>query len=121
MSDHPPDPLDHPEVRLASAGRSIIGFVLSLLLMAAALGLTLGHVDTPLHRLIAIACLAALALVAQAVFVFRLDVGEAQLWKTIALVLVLPLFVLSIGLTDLMFHTLYARTMIQSVMHGSGM
>ncbi|MDD2877327.1 MAG: hypothetical protein PHT60_11420 [Acidiphilium sp.] len=38
---------------------------------------------------------------------FRLDLSKARQSKTISLVLVIPLFVPSIGLAGWMFHTLY--------------
>jgi cytochrome o ubiquinol oxidase operon protein cyoD len=53
---------------------------------------------------------------------FRLDLSDAQRWKSATLLLVLPLFVLSIGLTGWMFHTLYPRTMLDFMqVQGTGM
>lgn len=115
------DPLDHAEVRQTSASAALFGTLLALGFMGFALLLTLGHVAAPLERMIAVASLAAFALVAQAGFLFRLGVNQTQIWKTVALVLILPLFVLSIGLTDFMFYTLYARTMLHAVATGGGM
>lgn len=114
MSHPAADPLDHPEVRLASAPATLLGTLLALGAMALALVLTLAHAAAPLERLVADAALAAFALLVQALFLFRLGIGETQIWKTVALLLVLPLFVATIGLTDIMFHSLNARTMLHA-------
>lgn len=120
MSAHSADPLDHPEVRILSAPAALVGTLLALAAMAFALVLTLARVAAPFDRMVAVGCLAGLALLAQALCLFRLGIGEAQIWKTIALLLVLPLFVVTIGLTDFMFHSLQARTMLHMTLHGAG-
>lgn len=122
MSTHSGNPLAHPEVMLANAFAYCAGFVVSIGLMAAALLITLlGQGLSYLTFLASISGLAMLALLAQAVLLFRLDLSETQIWKTVSLILVVPLFVLSIGLTAWMFHTLYPRTMLNFMaMHGGG-
>ncbi len=121
MPVHHPDPLLHPEVRQASTLAYSAGFAASTVFMAIALFITLGHALPYLGFLTAISGLAVLALLAQAVLLFRLDLSETQIWKTVSLVLVIPLFVLSIGLTGWMFHTLYPRTMLHFMtVQGSG-
>ena len=118
MSARHADPLDHPEIGLVSAPAAVAGTLLALLAMAVALLLTLLHAGTPAMRMAGAGCLAVVALVSQALFLFRLGLGETQIWKTVALVLVLPLFVVTIGLTDIMFHSLQARTMLEIPLHG---
>lgn len=121
MPAHSTDPLLHPEVRQANALAYCAGFVASTVFMAIALVITLGRVLPYLGLLAAISALAVLALLAQVVLLFRLDLSETQLWKTVSLALVIPLFVLSIGLTGWMFHTLYPRTMLHFMaVQGSG-
>ncbi|OYV35074.1 MAG: hypothetical protein B7Z80_19460 [Rhodospirillales bacterium 20-64-7] len=80
--------------------------------MLAALLLTETHALSPLGLMIATSGLAILALVAQTLFFFGIDLSQAHIWKTVSLVLTLPLFVLSIGLTVWMFHYLYGLTMM---------
>jgi cytochrome o ubiquinol oxidase operon protein cyoD len=60
----------------------------------------------------AVSGLALLALIAQAFFFYGLDISQHQIWKSISLVLTVPLFVLSIGLTVWMFHELNGRMMM---------
>jgi heme/copper-type cytochrome/quinol oxidase subunit 4 len=112
MSAHEANPLDHPEVRHSSALSYISGYLLSIVFMAVALILTLRHTMHYLNFIIAISILAGFALLAQALLMFRLDLSKSQQWKAFTLILVLPLFVFSIGLTGWMFHTLYPRTMM---------
>jgi cytochrome o ubiquinol oxidase operon protein cyoD len=122
MSLHRADPLDHPDVRNASGIAFVAGYAASVGLMAIALMVTLRHETSYVRFVIAVAILGGLALLAQAVLMFRLDLSSGQRWKTISLLLVVPLFVLSIGLTGWMFHTLYPRTMLDFMqVQGSGM
>ncbi|MCW8305900.1 hypothetical protein AruPA_02520 [Acidiphilium sp. PA] len=122
MNPHPADPLDHPDVRNASAVGFVAGYAASVGLMAIALMVTLQHEMSYAGFVIAIAILAGLALLAQALLMFQLNLSGAQRWKTISLLLVVPLFVLSIGLTGWMFHTLYPRTMLDFMqVQGNGM
>jgi cytochrome o ubiquinol oxidase operon protein cyoD len=109
------DALDHPEVQQNGFLSHILGFIISLLTMGMGLLITLNHSLPYIEFIIAIAVLAFLALLAQVIFLFRLNLSSTQKWKSLSLVLVLPLFVLSIGLTGWMFHTLYPRTMLNAV------
>ncbi|HEX7388479.1 MAG TPA: hypothetical protein VF286_00115, partial [Acidiphilium sp.] len=82
MSTHSENPLAHPEVMLASTFAYCAGFVISIGLMVAALLITmLGHGLSYLTFLASISGLAMLALLAQAVLLFRLDLSETQIWK----------------------------------------
>ncbi len=112
MSTQHSDPLAHPEVRQASAGGYIAGFATSVALMLAALILTLRHTMPYLQFIEIISGLVLLALISQAALFFGLNLSRAQIWKSVSLVLTVPLFILSIGLTVWMFQTLYARTML---------
>jgi cytochrome o ubiquinol oxidase operon protein cyoD len=106
------NPLHHPEVQQASAIGYVAGYVVSVLMLLGALLLTTGHVLSPMLLLAAVSGLALVALVAQTFFFYGLDVSQHQIWKSVSLVLTVPLFVLSIGLTVWMFHELNGLTMM---------
>jgi cytochrome o ubiquinol oxidase subunit IV len=106
------NPLHHPEVQQASTLGYVSGYVVSVLMLLGALLLVSGHVLSPMLLLEAVSGLALLALIAQAFFFYGLDISQHQIWKSISLVLTVPLFVLSIGLTVWMFHELNGRMMM---------
>ncbi len=112
MSAPHTNPLDHPEVRMASAWRYISGFIASMVLMQAAFIVTLRQHPPYEQYALTIAGLALASLVSQAALFFGLDISRAQIWKSVSLVLTVPLFVLSVGLTVWMFQSLAARTML---------
>jgi len=115
MSAPRTSPLDHPEVRQASAWRYIAGFITSMVLMQAALMVTL-HQHLPYQEYVfTTGGLALVALLCQAALFFGLDISRAQIWKSVSLVLTVPLFILSVGLTVWMFQSLAQRTMIMPV------
>lgn len=108
-------PLHHPEVRQASTWRYIAGFISSIVLMQAALAVTL-HQHLPYAEYaFTIAGLGLVSLMSQAALFFGLDISRAQIWKSISLVLTVPLFILSVGLTVWMFQSLAQRTMLMPV------
>ena len=111
MSSEQADPLDHPEVRQAGTVGYAAGYATSIILMLGALVVTDRHALSYLPFLWVIASLAVIALFAQAALFFGLGLSRVQVWKSFSLILTLPLFVLTIGLTVWMFHTLYPRTM----------
>ena len=111
MSAPKTDPLAHPEVQQANALRYISGFVTTLLLMFAALMLTLRQRLPYLPYAEAVAGLAVFSLLAQAVLFFGLDISRAQIWKSVALVLTVPLFIVTVAFTVWAFASLYSRTM----------
>ena len=112
MSAPHSSPLDHPEVRQASAWRYIAGFISSLVLMQAALLVT-KHQQLPFEQYtLTIGGLALVALLSQAALFFGLDISRAHIWKSVSLVLTVPLFILTVGLTVWMFQSLADRTMI---------
>jgi cytochrome o ubiquinol oxidase subunit IV len=121
MATHQPDPLLHPEVQQASFTGYTVGFVLSLLLLLAALLLTEQHALPPLTLLGAISALAMVALFAQCFLFFGLNIALHNIWKSVSLVLTVPLFILTIGLTVWMFHELDALTMLPGAQIMPGM
>jgi cytochrome o ubiquinol oxidase subunit IV len=112
MSAPRTNPLDHPEVRQASAWRYIAGFISTIVLMQAALLVTMRQHLPFAEYAFTVAGLALVALMSQAALFFGLDISRAQIWKSVSLVLTVPLFILSVGLTVWMFQSLATRTMI---------
>lgn len=115
MSAPQTSPLDHPEVRQASAWRYIAGFISSMVLMQAALLVTMRQHQPYEEYALTIGGLALVSLMSQAALFFGLDISRAQIWKSISLVLTIPLFILSVGLTVWMFQSLAVRTMLMPV------
>ena len=107
-----PDPLQHPEVQQASAAAYISAYVLTIFLLGAALFLTEQQALAPMPRLAVISGLAIFLLIAQSLLFLGLDVSRSNIWKTVSLMLAVPLFILSIGLTVWMFHSLDHLTML---------
>jgi cytochrome o ubiquinol oxidase subunit IV len=112
MSAPHSNPLDHPEVRQASAWRYIAGFISTIVLMQAALFVTMRQHLPFAEYAFTVAGLALAALLSQAALFFGLDISRAQIWKSVSLVLTVPLFILSVGLSVWMFQNLMTRTMI---------
>ena len=121
MATHQPDPVLHPEVQQASFTGYTVGFVLSLLLLLAALLLTEQHALPPLKLLGVISVLAMVALFAQCFLFFGLNIALHNIWKSVSLVLTVPLFILTIGLTVWMFHQLGDLTMMPGAQVMPGM
>ncbi|WP_308388753.1 hypothetical protein [Acidithiobacillus sp. AMEEHan] len=111
MSHGHSDPIHHPEVQMASKSHYVTGFAIASLLMLAATILVSGHVLPPFALLLAIVGCAGLAIIAQVYFLLHIDISEHNIWNTVALVMFIPLFVITIGLTWWMFSQLYLRTM----------
>jgi cytochrome o ubiquinol oxidase operon protein cyoD len=99
-------------VQQASSVGYVAGYAVSVLMLLGALLLVSGHVFSPMFLLAAVSGLALVALIAQAFFFYGLDISQGQIWKSVSLVLTVPLFVLSIGLTAWMFHELNGLTMM---------
>jgi cytochrome o ubiquinol oxidase operon protein cyoD len=114
-SGHGKDPLLHPEVRQASTGGYFAGYAASIILMLAALLVTEQHVLPYAIFLWVVSSLVVIALVAQAALFFGLGLAPAQAWKSVSLILTVPLFVFTIGLSVWMFHSLVPRTMPDSM------
>jgi cytochrome o ubiquinol oxidase operon protein cyoD len=110
MSTHHYDPRQHPEVQQGTVLRYVAATVISGLAMVGAYYIALSK--PPLVELLeGLAGTLLVALLAQAALYFGLDISRAQIWKSVSLVLTLPLFIISIGITVWAFSSLYNRTM----------
>lgn len=103
------NPLEHPEVQLARTRNYLTGFLIATLLMAISLLIVTHHLLPADGREPMILVIALGAVVAQLRLLFRLDWSATQRWHTVALALILPLFVMLIGLSLWMFHSLDAH------------
>jgi cytochrome o ubiquinol oxidase operon protein cyoD len=104
------DPLNHPELRQGTVLRYVIATVASGLCMTLAYLYAQQKLSqAALLEGLAIALL--VSLLTQAALFFGLDLSRAQIWKGISLVLTLPLFLVTIGITVWVFSSLYGRTM----------
>jgi cytochrome o ubiquinol oxidase operon protein cyoD len=113
------DPLQHPEVQVASGRGYLLTFLISTLLMGVSLLLVANHAMPPFGLMLVLSLCAGLAVIVQIYFLMHMDLSETHIWNTVALVLTIPLFILAIGLTAWMFSTLYERTMVMlPSMHG---
>lgn len=123
MSAPDTNPLRHPEVQQAGIIGYTTGFLATLALLGAALLMTELHVMPPTPLLGSISGLAILALLCQTFLSFGLDITRHNIWKSVSLVLTVPLFILTIGLTVWMFQQLDALTMIPgaNIMPGMSM
>jgi cytochrome o ubiquinol oxidase operon protein cyoD len=101
-----PDPLAHAEVQQAGWVGYVSGYILTVGLLGVALILTEMKGLDPEALLITISGLSIFLLIAQCMLFFGLDVTRYNIWKSVSLVLTVPLFILSIGLTVWMFHSL---------------
>jgi cytochrome o ubiquinol oxidase operon protein cyoD len=112
MSEPELNPIAHPEVQQASVLGYTAGFLSTLALLGAALALTEFRMMPPIYLLGSISGLALIALLCQTFLSFGLDITRHNIWKSVSLVLTVPLFILTIGLTVWMFQQLAINTMI---------
>jgi cytochrome o ubiquinol oxidase operon protein cyoD len=112
MSSEQIDPIQHPEVQQASLRGYISGYGVTLAGLGICLLITNAHVLAPIALLSAVSAIALLLLIGQAFLLFGLDFSQHNIWKTLSVILTVPLFVLSIGLTVWMFHELNGLTML---------
>jgi cytochrome o ubiquinol oxidase operon protein cyoD len=112
MSTHHIDPLQHPEVQQASVKGYIAGYGVTIIGLGICLLITQAHTLPPLQLLSAVSATALVLLIAQAFLFFGLDFSKYHIWKSVSVILTVPLFVLSIGLTVWMFHELNGVTML---------
>lgn len=110
------NPLDHPEVQLANGRAYLLAYVIAVALMALAL-VFVTHPGVVSSALVGLAVVASIAVLSQILLLFRLDFSKTQIWATVSFLLVVPLFVIAVGLTMWMFNSLDARTMIAGLMH----
>lgn len=116
MSHDVADPTLHPEVQMTSPRGYFLGFAISAFLMLVATFLVSSHAVPPFGLLLVISVCAGIAVIAQIYFLLHIDLSEHNIWNTIAIVLFMPLFLITIGLTWWMFSQLYMRTMDMSAM-----
>lgn len=109
---HEPKLLSHPEVQQADTLNYLAATVFCTAFMVAAYLLTVRHALGYMGLLEAVSGLALLSLVAQGFLYYGLSLSREHYAKSVTLALTVPLFVLSIGLTVWMFHTLFLRTML---------
>jgi cytochrome o ubiquinol oxidase operon protein cyoD len=112
MSTQQITPTQHPEVQQASARGYISGYALTLAGLGICLLITNAHILQAIPLLTTLSALALLLLIGQAFLFFGLDLSQHNIWKTLSVILTVPLFVLSIGLTVWMFHELNGLTML---------
>ncbi|WP_298136183.1 hypothetical protein [Acidiferrobacter sp.] len=110
------DPLKHPEVRLASGPAYVAGFLIATILMMVSLYIARHPALAP-HTMLVLAGVAGLVVLFQLVLLMQLNVTPTQIWTTVSFVLAFPLFVIAVGLSMWMFHSLDARTMLMGLMH----
>lgn len=106
------DPIEHPEVQVANGAGYLFVFILEYLAMAACVWLLNTHWLNGPALLILILAIALIVIAVQLYAFFKLNLSEHRIWHTVSLVLTLPLLVITIGLTTMMFITLMHRTMI---------
>lgn len=116
MSHGAADPTMHPEVQMSTSKGYFLGFAISAFLMLVATFLVTSHSVPPFGLLMVISVCAGIAVIAQIYFLLHIDISEHNIWNTVALVLFMPLFLITIGLTWWMFSQLYLRTMDMSAM-----
>jgi len=121
MASQPIDPLAHPEVQQASLSGYIAGYAVTVIVLLVCLLLTLHHALPPMPLLATTSCLAIMVLIAQAFLFFGLDFSQIHIWKSVSVILTVPLFILSIGLSVWMFHALNGLMMMPQVPEMPGM
>ena len=104
-------PWEHPEIKGASEIQYVVGYLVSLALLGLSLFLVAGHEATSIVLISAISFISILTVMAQLILLFHLDFSEAQRWNSLTLMLNVPLLILSVGLTSIMFHQLYTHVM----------
>ncbi|WP_298283446.1 hypothetical protein [Acidocella sp.] len=103
-------PLQHPEVQQGTALRYVGATVISGLALYGAYYVAMTR--PPLAELVETLLVSLLvSLLVQAALYFGLDASRAQIWKSVTLILTVPLFLVTIGMTVWAFSSLYARTM----------
>lgn len=109
-------PWEHPEIKGASELQYVIGYVLSLALLGLSLILVRDHAGTAVVLISVISFISIVTVMLQLILLFHLDFSEAQRWNSLTLILNVPLLILSVGLTSIMFHQLYTHVMEPGMM-----
>jgi cytochrome o ubiquinol oxidase operon protein cyoD len=104
------EPLQHPEVKQGTALRYVAATVVSAAAMYGAYYVAM--TKPPVTEMIETLLVSLIVtLVVQAALYFGLDASRAQIWKSVTLILTVPLFMITIGMTVWAFSSLYGRTM----------
>ena len=109
-------PWEHPEIKGASETQYVAGYVLSLVLLGLSLLLVRHHAASTVVLISVISFVAIATVMVQLILLFHLDFSESQRWNSLTLMLNVPLLILSVGLTSIMFHQLYTHVMEPSMM-----
>ncbi|WP_298135387.1 hypothetical protein [Acidiferrobacter sp.] len=118
MSGHAANPLHHPEVSIANGKTYLANFVISVALMTVALLVVLSGM-APFDVFLVTTAIGGLTVIIQSYLILHTDTSRGQFWHTFSLLLFVPLFIVTIGLTAWMFHGLYQRTMIMPARSGA--
>jgi cytochrome o ubiquinol oxidase operon protein cyoD len=89
----------------------VIGFVLSVVLTAAAFGLVMQQVFGPIESIIAIAVLAFIQILVHLVFFLHMDTSSSQRWNLLSLASAVLVAVILIGGTLWVLHNVGAHMM----------
>lgn len=106
------NPIRHGEVQQAGVVGYTAAFLASLAMMLAGLLVIEFHAMPSRYLVGTIAGFAFIALLAQAFLSFGLDISYHNIWKSVSLVLTIPLFILTIGLSVWMFQQLANNVMV---------
>ena len=109
-------PTEHPEIKGASETQYIAGYVLSRALLGLSLFLVRTHAAGSITLISVISFISILTVMAQLILLFHLDFSESQRWNSLTLMMNVPLLILSVGLTSIMFHQLYVHVMQPGMM-----
>ncbi len=112
MSDEHHNPLDHPEVQVASLPRYVGAFVVGFGAMILAALLTVYGGFSLSGALIELSVIGFVALMVQLYLLFKLDVAASRMWHTLSFIATVPLAFFAITLTQFMFHSLAIRTAV---------
>ncbi|GBQ30826.1 cytochrome o ubiquinol oxidase subunit IV [Gluconacetobacter sacchari] len=97
---------DHSGANHGSVGSYLTGFVISVLLTAAAFGIVMAHSFSPSGMLAAIAILAAVQIVVHLVFFLHMNASSEQRWNVMAFAFtIMTVFILVIGTLFIMHDT----------------
>lgn len=97
---------DHSGANHGSVGSYLTGFVISVLLTAAAFGVVMAHSFSPSGTVAAIAILAAVQIVVHLVFFLHMNASSEQRWNVMAFAFtVMTVVILIIGTLFIMHDT----------------
>ena len=112
MEHESASPLAHPEVRLANGPAYLAAFVLEAAGVFGGVWVLRAHLLGGLALTILLPVIGLIVLVAQSYLFFELNFSQGRAWYMASLLLTLPLVVITIAMTVLMFITLMHRTLL---------